>query len=311
MHQSWFLVDGSAAAALLAVVVVAPGVHVPGVGDGEAVQRAHRHVDYLLPPETLHDGRLPHVLVSAVAEAEVVPLAPGPHRPGLGHGEAELSPALDLDYPHTVQLLHVSGHGAALAAAAAQLAEVPVAPAEHHALVREGEGLGVPAAARHLHHPVARQSLDTLGPQLRHVVPVAQPPVLAAAPGVQLAAGGDGGAVGAAARDVPHPLVLQRLYQPRLVNGHPGAVAQLAVVPLAPAEHSAVHGERHGVLAAAVHRHLLDHVLAEGAELPRHGHVAAVAQAEPPVGSLATGVHLAIAGHQEQRLGPSGNGHGV
>ena len=36
----------------------------------------------------------------------------------------------------------------------------------------------------------------------------------------------------------------------------PGAVAELAVVPLAPGEHPAVHRESHGVLAAAVHRHL-------------------------------------------------------
>ena len=127
------------------------------------MQRPHGHVDDPLPPETFHHGRLPHVLVRPVAQPVVVALTPRPHQAGLRQRQAELSPALDLHNAHTVQLLHIGGHGAALAAAAAELAEVAVAPAKDHPLVGESEGLGVPAPAGHLHHPVPRQRPHRLG----------------------------------------------------------------------------------------------------------------------------------------------------
>ena len=140
---------------------------------------------------------------------------------------------------------------------------------------------------------------------------MAQPPVLPAAPGEQLAAGGDGGAVAASAGDVPHPLVPQRLHNSGLLDGLPGAVAELAVLALAPGEDAAVNGESHGVLAAAVHRHLLHHVLRQGRQLARQGDIVAVAETEAAVGALTAGVHLALLGHQEERLGAARDGNGV
>lgn len=59
---------------------------------------------------------------------------------------------------------------------------------------------------------------DQFGPQLRGVVAVSEAPVLAQAPAVQLAAGGDGGAVGAAAGDVADAFGLQGLDEPRFVT---------------------------------------------------------------------------------------------
>ena len=84
----------------------------------------------------------------------------------------------------------------------------------------------------------------------------------------------------------------------RVIGSHPAEVPQLAVVALAPGEDLAVHGQGHGVAAARVHRHLLHHVVAEGGDLPRDGHRAAgQAQAQPAVGGLAAGVHLALHRH--------------
>ena len=54
-------------------------------------------------------------------------------------------------------------------------------------------------------------STDQLGFQLGGVVPMPQSPVVAQSPGVQLSAGGDGGAVRAAACYVTHTLGLQHL----------------------------------------------------------------------------------------------------
>ena len=85
---------------------------------------------------------------------------------------------------------------------------------------------------------------------------MAQPPVLPAAPRIQLPARGDGGRVGAAAGNIPHPLVAQRLNGTRFVGEEAGAVAQLPVLPLAPGEDPPVHRERHGVLATRVNSNL-------------------------------------------------------
>ena len=53
--------------------------------------------------------------------------------------------------------------GAALAAAAAEFAEVSVAPRVDEALVGQRQCLGVATAARHLHHPLAGERLHLLG----------------------------------------------------------------------------------------------------------------------------------------------------
>jgi hypothetical protein len=106
----------------------------------------------------LDDCGLADVLVAPVAQPEVVALAPRPHFAALRQGERELSAALDLDHVERVESFDVVRDVAAFGAAAAQLAEVAVAPREHKALVGEGEGLGVAAAARHLDYPVAGQS---------------------------------------------------------------------------------------------------------------------------------------------------------
>ena len=44
--------------------------------NGQTVQRSHRHVDNLFPPQSLHHLRLSHVDIGAVAQAEIVAFAP-------------------------------------------------------------------------------------------------------------------------------------------------------------------------------------------------------------------------------------------
>lgn len=56
---------------------------------------------------------------------------------------------------------------------------------------------------------------------------MAQSPILPQAPAVELPTGGDGCTVGAAAGDVPDPLGLQGLDEPRLVTV-PGRDARVA-----------------------------------------------------------------------------------
>ena len=79
--------------------------HLPGVGDGEAVERAHGHVDDLLAAEALYHRRLAHVLVGPVAQAEVVALAPRPDEAAPRERQRELRAALDLRDARPVQLL--------------------------------------------------------------------------------------------------------------------------------------------------------------------------------------------------------------
>ena len=127
MDEGRLAVDCRGGVALLPVVVVAPREHLvnndylrtgelqqdvllapphlPGVGDGEAVERAHGHVDDLLAAEALHHRRLAHVLVGPVAQAEVVALAPRPHQAAPGERQRELRAALDLRDARPVQLL--------------------------------------------------------------------------------------------------------------------------------------------------------------------------------------------------------------
>ena len=74
---------------------------------------------------------------------------------------------------------------------------------------------------------------DQLGFQLGGVVPVPQSPVVTQSPGVQLSAGGDGGAVRAAARYVAHTLGLQHLNHPGDLTV-PAALEQTRNVQLNP-----------------------------------------------------------------------------
>ena len=60
-------------------------------------------------------------------------------------------------------LITYLGDGASLTAAAAELAEVAVAPGVDESLVGQRQRLGVAAAARHLHHPLAGERLHLLG----------------------------------------------------------------------------------------------------------------------------------------------------
>lgn len=123
--------------------------------------------------------------------------------------------------------------------------------------------------------------------------------VFAQTPTVQLPAGGDGGAVRAAAGDVTDTFGLQRLDQPRFVtvptadtiisfnlrralhttadfsemtheeNTHSAEVSQFAVVSLPPGEDLPVHGQSHGVAPPGVHGDLFHHVIAERGDLAR------------------------------------------
>lgn len=115
-------IDDRRAVALLAVIVVAPGVDLTAVGHGETVKRAHGHVNDLLAAQALDEAGPAHVVVVAVAEAEVVALAPGPDLAVLGQGQGELGAALDLHDAEAVEALDVGGHVAAVAAASAELA---------------------------------------------------------------------------------------------------------------------------------------------------------------------------------------------
>ena len=67
----------------------------------------------------------------------------------------------------------------------------------------------------------------------------------------------------------------------------------------------------HHYLATAVYGHLLDDVLRDGGELPGTGHVVAVAQAQPPVGSLPAGEDFPLVGDEKQGLGAAGYGDRV
>ena len=93
----------------------------------------------------------------------------------LRQSQAELSPTLNLNDPHTIELLHIGRDSTALTASPAQLAKVPISPTEDHPLVSECQGLSIPATTGHLHDPVASQGLDTLGPELGHIVAVSKP----------------------------------------------------------------------------------------------------------------------------------------
>lgn len=144
------------------------------------------------------------------------------------------------------------------------------------------------------------ERLDELGLEMRRRVPVSESPVLAQSPGVELAVAGYGGRVARAAGNVPYSLGLEGLDQSRLVEGDPIAVAEFAVLALAPREDLAVLGEGQGVLAARVHRDLLDDVLAEEGYGLGLADVVVVAEAETAVRALAAGVELALLAHEEQ-----------
>ena len=79
------------------MIIVSPGEHETSISDCQAVQSSYCHVDHLLPPEALHHGGLPHVLICPVTQSEVITLAPGPDHAGLAEGEAELCSTLNLD----------------------------------------------------------------------------------------------------------------------------------------------------------------------------------------------------------------------
>ncbi len=100
------------------MVIVSPCVHLSCLSDSEAMESTDSHVDDLLPAQTLDDGRLTDVLIWTMTKPEVIPLAPGPNKAGLGKGKRELSAALDLTDPDTVQLFDVVRDAAAFATTA-------------------------------------------------------------------------------------------------------------------------------------------------------------------------------------------------
>lgn len=56
--------------------LVASLAYLPRIRDGQTVQGPDSHMHNLLPPQPLHHLRLPHVHIGAVAQPEVVTLAP-------------------------------------------------------------------------------------------------------------------------------------------------------------------------------------------------------------------------------------------
>ena len=70
----------------------------------------------------------------------------------------------ELQRPHTRgpqerQGEYLHGHLAAVTASSAQLAVVPIPPGPDSVVIREAEGLGVPAATGNVYHAVALQRL--------------------------------------------------------------------------------------------------------------------------------------------------------
>ena len=61
------------------------------------------------------------------------------------------------------------------------------------------------------------------------------------------------------------------------------------------------------MLPTRVDGDLFHYKLAEGRDLPRHGHVVAVAESQAAVGPLAASVDPSFLGHDEQALGAAGN----
>merc|ERR1719266_2071197 len=117
-----------------------------------------------------------------MAEPVIVSLAPGEDVARPGEADRELGPTLYLHRPQPRQALHLHGHLAPVAAAAPELAVVPVAPAPDVVVVGDGEGLGVPGAARHVDHSVTQQRLHQPRLHLVITVSVTESPVPPLAP---------------------------------------------------------------------------------------------------------------------------------
>ena len=106
-HQARPLDGIRRAVAQLALVIVAPGEHLPVVGAGHTVQRPGGNGDDLAALQSGHLARSPHVVVRAVAEAMVVALAPGEHGARAGEADGELGAALHLHRTQPRQTVHL------------------------------------------------------------------------------------------------------------------------------------------------------------------------------------------------------------
>jgi len=74
-------------------------------------------------------------------------------------------------------------------------------------------------------------------------------------------------------------------------------MTQLAVVPVAPAEHLALRGEGQRVAVGALgRRHFLDGTMGFKGQLLERGLVVGVSQAQAAIASLSTGSHRAVGG---------------
>lgn len=161
--------------------------------------------------------------------------AASPHAPLSGHRQAQLTfvgqsqrlgvsaPTGHLHHSVTDEDLHLlnrkgktessagTGEGRGLLQAERRRrARAARSPTPRPSLPRPGGGaLPASAVSARDHH---------FGLQLRRVVPVPQPAILAEAPGVQLAAGREGCAVRAPTGDVPDAPALQGLDEPRFVT---------------------------------------------------------------------------------------------
>lgn len=159
--------------------------------------------------QTGHQARHTAALDAALDQlvAQTGGLAPGEELPLAAEGHRELGARKDALHPR--QGLDQDRLQAAVAVAVAQLAVVAIAPGVYQALGGEGQRMGIAAAQGHVHHHVLGQGHHQRGQVAVVAVAMAQAGVGAAAPGEQVAAAGDGRAVGAAAEHRLHAVLVQ------------------------------------------------------------------------------------------------------
>jgi hypothetical protein len=187
LHQPGLLDVQLRSVAHLPVLVFAPSVHLPLVGQRHHVthSQADRH-DALLA-QCLHHFGKPDVLLGRMAQLPALPLAPREHLAVDSEGDAELRPAVNLRHVDVLQFLHQTGQLGAVRTAATQLPVVAVAPTVHSPLGGDAQRVGIERAARHFHDVLVRQGGDHGRDEAVFGGAVSQAAVVAPSPSVQSA----------------------------------------------------------------------------------------------------------------------------